>query len=64
MQSHERTRRFQFHTGSIKRRVPIGTSAAALQFQFHTGSIKSKQGCLNCLVPGDKFQFHTGSIKR
>ena len=55
-------RKFQFHTGSIKRKYGRSDLPFFEKFQFHTGSIKRKYGRSD-LPFFEKFQFHTGSIK-
>ena len=53
---------FQFHNGSIKRKVKPSTRSHLPMFQFHNGSIKSSAADSphNWAL---LFQFHNGSIK-
>ena len=54
---------FQFHSGSIKRQIPIRSQSRGPLFQFHSGSIKrglEKEMDMTLY----RFQFHSGSIKR
>ena len=53
---------FQFQTGSIKRKVPVGIDTEVAAFQFQTGSIKSIGSVISCTFRSG-FQFQTGSIK-
>ena len=55
--------KFQFHSGSIKRKSGGAFKASEASFQFHSGSIKRKVGVLETAAE-IMFQFHSGSIKR
>ena len=53
---------FQFHNGSIKRKIMAYKAKTHQGFQFHNGSIKSRKR-IKDRKEDAKFQFHNGSIK-